>query len=418
MKVKSIYIQCIIVAMGLTFFSCNDYDWDVDHSTTLTAIQEVSCSMPDVLMSINYRDSLEDSGTHLKKGKTVHFEWSKVSAADYSKVFYEIQFFKASNLEKPFYSYETTSNQIDNFADITEFEINDIAERGEILQNGEATLKWRVRASNGVVETFSPVYDMKIKRPAGFARYPSAIYFLGSAVEGVDDVVYYAPRMRNLKKLVMNGTTKEYRETGEYNTFSYLQDGEFYFLEKLSGDTIYRRFTLSENNDIVEVFGGQAIQQVKTIKNNAIHKVQLNFKTGKGTVTAIDNVELWYNGSVNGSLGSLTLADAKTPVWTLTHYLELSGTTISKFRYKFRMLETDRSGTSTYNYWGYESVNAVNQATNSPASYFYLYPTDDTTSNCFKFQESGHDKKTLEFTLDMRTLTDYYTHSIKEVKTN
>lgn len=415
MKMKSIYAQCIMV-MGLVFFSCSDYNQDVDHNTSLTSINEVICSMPDVIMDVNYKDSLGESGSHLNKGRVVHFEWDQVKTSDFSKIFYEIQFFNINEEKTPFYSYKTTWNQTDNFADITEFEMNGIAESGGVKQNTEVTLKWRVRASNGINEIFSPFYNMKIKRPDGFARYPSELYYVGSAVEGIKDTVFYAPKLKNLKTMHQVGSNKEYRDNGEYNVFTYLGDGDLYLIEKLSGDSIYRRFTISENNDLIEVLANE--QPIKPVKKGAMHRIHVNFKTGKAKIVAIDNLELWYNGSVNGSLGSFSLEDPKTPVWTLTHYMELSGTAISKYRYKFRTLETDHSGNSDYQYWGYETTTAVNQTPNSPVNYFYLYPADGSTNNCFKFQDNGHDKKNLRFTVDLRVSTDYYTHSIKEIKTN
>lgn len=410
MKTKLIYIYGLICT-ALMFSACNDYDWDVNHNTTLTPLTSVS-GADRIVMTTNYRDSLNNNGNVVNSGQTYSLTWDKVTAADYSKVFYEVEMYTSGDLTSPFYVYKTTSNKIDNFANITERDWNIIAERAGIAQSSEGEIQWRIKASNGINTVYSDYKKLTLSRPAGYAKFPDDLYILGSATVG-GDTIQRATIFRKIQSKIP-GTSDPtlYKKTGEYNLITYLKDGEFSIIEKLETGFGYRRFAITSDNKLVEITKGQSDVKSKAITGNKMHRIYVDFKNQIARVTEVKSLDLWYGGT-DSAIGTLSLEEENTPVWTLSQYIEFSGSTIAKHKYKFRMSEADANGLISYSFWGYEdATGGTNPTAQTAANYYYLYQTDAlTSSSCYKFMTS-QDKKTLSFRVDFRTSIDYYTHSV------
>ena len=392
MKTKYISIFLVVAAM---LSSCDNFEWDFDHETTLSAF-EISSTDQSASIVINYADSTENFGNEIK------LEWSKSEAADYSTVFYEVLFYNPENLETPAHRAMTTKGQIENFLVLTEKELNVIAERVGIPQSGTGDIIWKVHASNGIAEKASNNNKkITVSRPDGFAYYPEKMLITGSAVVSE-------------KALVMKRIVQREVYTGEYELFFYLSEGDFYLTEQGTG----RRFYITEEGRFTELFGTEKETQKNTIlSKNKIHRVKIDMKKSTAIAVVIESVAVWYSGT-NDILGEMQQEDASIPYWTLTKQLELvNNAGFPDYRYKFRIGQKNMKGESSFSFWGYSTTTAPSQGANTPASYFYLYEVDDSRSNfCYKFSQTGHDQSVLNFGVDFRAESDAFEHSITIVE--
>lgn len=395
---------CLLVLSG-----CNDYDWDVDNNTTLTPLSGIN-GPEETLMTVNYRDSVSLDNTVLKEGETISFNWEKVKAADYSKVFYEVQYFTSADQSTPFYIKKTGNNKIDHSLQITEREWNSILELSGLPQNAEGEVYWCVYASNGVNHVESERRKIKVKRPDGFARYPDEIRLTGTANEAGETFKYGIPLDKLNSGYLNNKGEMKFSHNGQYGGFIYLADGQFTLQEKVEGTTLIRRFQITEGGELKELVADQTTVNTP-VSAGKMHRVWIDFKSQQAKIQEVEEVTLYYYGT-NGSLGSFSQPDKRQAIWTLPLYLELSGTSATKYKYKFSMKMKDHSGNEDWVYWGSFEKTAVNQRPESPATYYYLSETDDSGDYCFKFRNTGHDKRNVVFHLDCSTGIANYTHTI------
>ncbi|MDR0540925.1 MAG: hypothetical protein LBH19_01795 [Dysgonamonadaceae bacterium] len=384
----------LLLAVTACCTSCYNYDWDVKHETSLSAF---SISTPDLqkTIEVNYADSAANFGSETR------LEWGKCASADFSKVFYEVQFYNAGSPDVIIHKQITGYGQIENFLVLNEKDLNIIAEKAGIAPNSTGDVQWKVRAANGVNEIFSDNSKMlTVTRPAGFAYYPEKMMATGVAV---------GEKVMELKQI----QSKD-KYTGEYELFLYLSDGQFYLTEKGSD----RRFYISADGVLKELFGEEKQSLVNnSITAGKIHRVKINLKTATAVFVAVEAVDVWYSGT-NDILGSLQQSDVQIPYWTLTQPVELVGEgAATDYRYKFRLTQKNMAGQQSSSFWGYSAITAPNQSVTSQLSYFYLYEVDDSQSNyCYKFSRTDHNRHTLKIDVDFRPETEQFTHRITVVE--
>ena len=392
MKTRYISIFLVVAAM---LSSCDNFEWDFDHETTLSTF-EITSPDQSANIIINYADSTTNFGDEIK------LEWSKVEAADFSSVFYEVSFYNPGNLDVPAHKMITGFGQIENFLVLTEKDLNIIAEKAGISQNSTGDIIWKVRASNGIAEQISDNYKkITVSRPDGFAYYPEKMLIVGNAVN--------TEKSLELKRIVQREVY-----TGEYELFFYLSEGDFYLTEQGTD----RRFYITEEGRFTELFGSEKESQKNTtLSKNKIHRVKIDMKKSTALAVAIESVAVWYSGT-DDILGEMQQEDASIPYWTLTKKLELvNNAGFPDYRYKFRIGQKNMKGESSFSFWGYSTLSAPSQGANTQPSYFYLYEVDDSRSNfCYKFSQTGHDQSVLNFGVDFQAESDAFKHSITIVE--
>lgn len=386
--------------MGLTFSSCNDYDWDKDNTTTLTAINITSTDENIALEASTIDFAKED-------GRSVELKWDRVKAADLSAVYYEVWFYTADE-DEPFHKEKTERNQHSNFLTLYEKQLNIIAERAGIAQEKTGTIKWKVFASNGVIRELSEDFkSLTITRPKGFAYVPSELYLMGSGTSAGDDP---SKAILMKKNLIFDRNTRVFLDTitGGFDAFVSLGEGNVYLMEKVS-DTRFRYFSVSNG----ALSDGKS--EIATIEKGKMHRVSVNFRKETAHYAAIEEVGVWYSGT-NSLLGVMTQADETRPVWNLEKYFEVVN---RDYRYKFRLKEKNENGDSSYSFWGPDAKTVNSQGSTTEAWYFYAVEVDNSQSDyCYKFNnlEGLHDKKTLNITFNLSSSLQAYTHSIAVIK--
>lgn len=373
------YIQYVL-GLVLTLSSCSNFDWDDNSETTLSAFSVEGAPMNVTVTSEN-------------KEELQKLEWEKSHADNYSMVFYKIQFSSTEDFSQVFYTVETKSIGSENFMELTNDELNQIAEKAGIGQSTTGTIYWKVRASNGInaIES-SNSGKIVITRPLGYAYNPSELYLMGTATAAGDDYTKVIPM-----KMVATGN-----ESGIFEIFTSLKEGSLYFVEKLA-DKTYRRFAVNASS-LVE--GTEVSTQ--PLEKDCIHRIRVDFNQASASMTKISKVEVWYDGTKE-VLGTMQLKSAAQPIWTVTAAFAAVS---NNYKYKFRIQETDAEGASTYVYWGYSKDTSLEQSASSPADYFYAYEVDDSSSYCYRFNKKSHNNQNLTIELNMQPSIKQYTHSV------
>jgi tRNA(Leu) C34 or U34 (ribose-2'-O)-methylase TrmL len=375
--------------------SCYDYDWKFDHETTLSDFNITSADNT-MNMTVNYADSTNNAG------RQIQLDWTMSAAGDYSKVFYEVLFYRPQDLSTPVYKIASGLGQTRNYVVLNERDLNVVAEKAGIPQSAGGDVIWKVRASNGVSELITDEYKtISITRPAGFAYYPEKIVVAGTAVNAEKPIVL---------KRIMQGENF----TGEYESFFYLGEGNFYLTEKGTD----RRLYITQEGELKELFGTEKETLVNApVTNNKIHRIKINLKKSIAITVSIESVGLWYSG-INDVMAELQQEDIQIPYWSHTRKLELvSSGALSDYRYKFRISQKNMKGENSVSFWGYSSISAPNQSETSLPAYFRLYEVDSSQSNyCYKFSRSGHDQINLKIDVDFRPEADFFRHYITVIK--
>ena len=356
----------ILSGICLLLASCTDFDWHQEHDTLLTPFDITS---PDIDVDLTAPD------TDFNESHTI--EWSASHAADYSQVFYKVLFSAAGDFDNPDYTLVPAQIGTDNSVSVNNTELNIIAEAAGIPQNGAGSVKWTVRASNGIAEEFaSDVRTMTVSRPAGFAYIPASMTVRNAA-----------------------GTTAMRRlADGVFESYIYL-DGEC-TLAPEGENRIYgiTGSTLAANTSVTPVSSGK------------IHHIVIDFNTATASLGAVESVALWYSGT-GSVLAELEPSESLSSVWSSTFLFE---SVDGNLLYKFLFTEKDATGNITDRFFGYSSSVSRPQTATSPASYFYLVPdasgySDDYT---YSLNRTLHDGRMLTVTVDMSAASEAYTHSI------
>lgn len=358
------------VSVCLLLTSCTDFDWNQNHDTTLTGF-DITTS--DIAVDLAAEDA-DMEEIHV-------IEWNKSHAADYTQVFYKVLFSANGDFENSDYTLEPAQIGLDTKVELSNRTLNIIAEAAGIDQNSAGTLKWTVRATNGVASTMAEsVHSLSVTRPAGFAYIPDE-------VDLADD----------------NGTVSPLKlvAPGVFEGFVYLRDGNYHVADRsaTSGRTYgVNGSSLCMNADINPVKAGK------------IHHVTVDFNQASAYVAAVDKVGLWYSGA-NDVIADMTPAENNTAMWSTTFLFESIN---NDLRYKFRFTEDDNTGNRVERFYGYSSAVSRPQTSTSPASYFYLFEeqVSSQSSYTFSLNRTLHNGKNLSVSVDMRPMVDNYTHSI------
>jgi hypothetical protein len=382
---KSIKFSLLSVAATL-LTACYNYDWKEDLNTSLTPVM-ITAGDIQANMLVNYRDSTTSGNTYI-------LSWEKASAADYSTVFYKVLFYMVDEAS-PVHVVIPEKNGVENQLNLSERELNIIAEKAGIAQNATGNIHWKVYASNGINEIYAAESrTIAISRPDGYAYYPEQLYILGSATP-------YGTVESNVA-LLRKVTTSE------YCAYVHLSDGRFYIKEK---DRL-RRFLINDDNTFRELGEDEAGATNVPVTPGMIHFVSLDFKNLTARLASIDRVELWYSG-INNVWGELEQLKPGYPVWSLIKDVVLVNyPSLLDFRYKFRLSETDMKGDSYYHFLGSSVSTMLNISDNTADSYFAVYDRDDSRSSfCYKFALK-HNNATLQIDLDLQSGIDFYRHYI------
>lgn len=370
-KIAAVAITTAVAGAAMT--SCTDFEWHDDHETTLTEFDIVSEDVPAVVINAD-KSNLDDSYT---------LSWSASTAGDYTQVFYKVVFSIDGDFSNPAYELEPEQMGVANTLTLSNRSINIAAERAGIKQGATGTLKWTVRATNGVaMRMCNSVKTITVTRPTGFAYNPEGVTLKG---EGINPIA-------TLRK-----------GDGEFEIFALLNGGEYRLTE--DGSAIGRYFGIN-GNELTED------ATFKAVTPGAIHHIKFNFNDATASVKAVKEVGLWYSAA-NDVVAVMQQAADKSAVWSTDYEFNAVK---NDYRYKFRMTEADGAGVESNVFYGYSSAVAGFQNSSSPTTYFYLFaePGESQSSYCFRFNNTGlHGGKTLRITADFTGADGNFFHKVE-----
>lgn len=369
--------------LGLFLCSCLAVSCSEDETTPVT-IGDFQVLTPDLEVTISYTDT--------DPGEYVDLSWDRAKASDGTTVFYEVQFAgKDKNFDTPSMTITPDKLGYANLVQLSQQQMNVVAERTGIrpLQTGE--IYWRVRAITGLVEHVnSTVRTIKVTRQGGFAETPKAIFVYGEAT-GQSDIANAIP---------LKQTTDS-----EYEGFMKLCNGTYSFVNAKEGDI---RSFRADGTDLVEEDNG-------TIEgNNKIYHVVLNFTKATCTINEVKSFNLWW---VDNTLVPLTFVGNST--WELTNY-ELQWVKFGRGKsqmYKFQMIETDKDGNEIVVPFGsYNKTPPAENPTETTAPDYWTMDMVDPTATIgeytFKFNLS-YEAQLVDIRVMLQPEPESYFHSVK-----
>lgn len=360
-----------ILAVCAAMTSCTDFDWDTNHETTLSGFDiesgDIAVDLTDGSVLPDYEHTIS---------------WNASKAEDYSQVFYKVLFSTDGDFSNPVYELEPAKIGTENSLKISNRTLNIIAEAAGVPQSSTGSVKWTVKASNGINSIFAgSVHTLTVTRPEGFAFIPENVA-LRNADEGTS----------MMKKL----------SDGVFEVFAYMGDGNFDIVEQGASGKAHT-YGISGNT----LVSGSLVTAVSKGK---VHHLTIDFNKAKATITSVEEVAVWYSGA-NDVIAVMNPFDDNTARWRSTFLFEMVD---SDLRYKFRFTEKDASGAVATKFYGYASVTSRPQTGSSPASYFYLVPEagESQSDYCFSFNRTLHRDKQLTLVVDMSPEIDNYTHTV------
>ena len=369
--------------LGLFLCSCLAVSCSEDETTPVT-IGDFQVLTPDLEVTISYTDT--------DPGEYVDLSWDRAKASDGTTVFYEVQFAgKDKNFDTPSMTITPDKLGYANVVQLSQQQMNIVAERTGIrpLQTGE--IYWRVRAITGLVEHVnSTVRTIKVTRQGGFAETPKAIFVYGEAT-GQSDIANAIP---------LKQTTES-----EYEGFMKLGNGTYSFVNAKEGDI---RSFRADGTDLVEEDNG-------TIEgNNKIYHVVLNFTKATCTINEVKSFNLWW---VDNTLVPLTFIANST--WELTNY-ELQWVKFGRGKsqmYKFQMIETDKDGNEIVVPFGsYNKTPPAENPTETTVPDYWTMDMVDPTATIgeytFKFNLS-YEAQLVDIRVMLQPEPESYFHSVK-----
>ncbi|CAH0152418.1 MULTISPECIES: SusE domain-containing protein [unclassified Pedobacter] len=358
----------------LFLFSCKK-----DHiDNVTTTISQPTLSAPSNNTLVNLSPS---------SNAVVTFEWNPATTGNYTLPFYKVVFDKENgDFSKPAYAGIPAKVGTDNKLSLSHKEMNKIAAAAGITELGSGKVKWQVIASNGVITATSGSGILELKRPAGFAENPAAVFITGSATEGGADLL----KAQSFKKL----------SDGVFELYTSLNAGTYKMVDKTTGTPL--NFVI----DAGIIKQGTEVSSPATTKTT--YRINLDFNKSTATFTEIQSVGLWFSGY--NKIQTTLIYDA-AGIWKgvdvpIAWKVEPWG---KDERYKFRVTEKDAAGNITIKNWGSAVNDNVRATSTSPASYFLLKEVDNSQYDyTYKFAAEAQ-KTDIEFRLQS---TADYTHKV------
>lgn len=369
----------IFVSFLFAFVACNkDENLKDTKVTAVNALYEPTNAKSVVLQS--------------SASASLYFEWEPAKAEDSGMVLYEVAFDKeGGDFSAPIYRMASDNNGGYNHATLTHKQLNKIAGMAGIESAATGKLIWTVFSSKGINDVKAvESRTLEITRLAGFADVPVDVFVTGEGSEGGNDLS---------KASIMKATAN-----GEFEVYTKLTAGKAYFLTDAKVGTP-RKFYI-ENGLLKE--GTTTMTATKT----GVYRINLDFNVGSAVYTEITDMQLFFcpTNSFLFSLPYLAKGEWKATSQPITFKQEGWG---RDERYKFKMTTINSAGETKEEWWGTPNTDSRPNSS-SPASYYYLYPVDNSQWDG-KFKFAGEIDNSLADVSVLLQAENPYTHLIVKV---
>jgi hypothetical protein len=376
---KSLLVKLTIIAsFFLAFTSCQKDELSNTKVTAVKTLYEPTNGKSVVLQS--------------SASASLYFEWEPAKAEDSGMVLYEVAFDKeGGDFTNPIYRMASDNNGGYNHATISHKQLNKIAAMAGIQSAATGKLIWTVFSSKGINDVKADENrTIELTRLAGFAEVPVDVYVTGEGAEGGADLT---------KASIMKSTAN-----GEFEVYTKLTAGKTYFFTDAKVGSPRKFYT--DKGLLKEGTTGS------TVTKTGVYRVKLDFNVGSSVYTEITNIELFFcpTNAFLFSLDYQAKGEWKASSKPITFKQEGWG---RDERYKFKMTTINGAGETVEEWLGTPNTDSRPTAS-SPASYYYLYPVDNSQWNG-KFKFAGEMDMAL---VDVRVLLQAdapYTHEIKKV---
>jgi len=303
-------------------------------------------------------------------GPSIVFKWEPSATQDL--VLYEVAFDKANgDFSKPIYKVLSDGSGIQTQATITQKVLNTIASLAGVAASSTGTFKWAVivsKATNAKVSTVN--HTIQVTRPAGFAIVPDSLFLTGSSTEQGTDAS---------KAIAFKNTGN-----GTFELYTSLQAGTYTMIDKRTGTpTVY---SIQNNTNVV------ANGSTTVTGNKAVYRIDIDLSNAAANLTQIVSVGLWSapDNKIWFTLPYIGNSQWELDNWPLVIPAESYG---NDSRYKYQFTTINSAGVQSLEWYG--SINSDNPdpGPTSPASYYYMYPVDNSQFNyCFKIDPNDNNK--------------------------
>ena len=376
---KSLLVKLTIIAsFFLAFVSCQKDELSNTKVTAVKSLYEPTNGKSVVLQS--------------SASASLYFEWEPAKAEDSGMVLYEIAFDKeGGDFTAPIYRMASDNNGGYNHATISHKQLNKIAAMAGIQSAATGKLIWTVFSSKGINDVKADESrTIELTRLAGFAEVPVDVYVTGEGSEGGADLA---------KASIMKATAN-----GEFEVYTKLTAGKTYFFTDAKVGSPRKFYT--DKGLLKEGTTGS------TVTKTGVYRVKLDFNVGSSVYTEVTNIELFFcpTNAFLFSLDYQAKGEWKASSKPITFKQEGWG---RDERYKFKMTTINGAGETVEEWLGTPNTDSRPTAS-SPASYYYLYPVDNSQWNG-KFKFAGEMDMAL---VDVRVLLQAdapYTHEVKKV---
>jgi len=376
---KSLLVKLTIIAsFFLAFTGCQKDELSNTKVTAVKTLYEPTNGKSVVLQS--------------SASASLYFEWEPAKAEDSGMVLYEVAFDKeGGDFSNPIYRMASDNNGGYNHATISHKQLNKIAAMAGIQSAATGKLIWTVFSSKGINDVKADESrTIELTRLAGFAEVPVDVYVTGEGSEGGADLT---------KASIMKATAN-----GEFEVYTKLTAGKTYFFTDAKVGSPRKFYT--DKGLLKEGTTGS------TVTKTGVYRVKLDFNVGSSIYTEITNIELFFcpTNAFLFSLDYQAKGEWKASSKPITFKQEGWG---RDERYKFKMTTINSAGDTVEEWLGTPNTDSRPTAS-SPASYYYLYPVDNSQWNG-KFKFAGEMDMAL---VDVRVLLQAdapYTHEVKKV---
>lgn len=376
---KNILVKLAVLASLLVaFIGCKEDELKDTKVTAVKALYEPTEGKSVVLQS--------------SASASLYFEWEPAKAEDSGMVLYEVAFDKVGgDFSAPLYRMASDNNGGYNHATLTHKQLNKIAGMAGIESAATGKLIWTVFSSKGINDIKADTSrTIEITRLSGFADIPVDVFVTGEGSEGGADLS---------KANIMKSTSN-----GEFEIYTKLTAGKTYHFTDAKVGT--PRLFYVQNNLVKE-----GVTTVTTAKTG-VYRINLDFNLGAAVYTEITNMQMFFcptnsflfscDYTANGTWKALSKPITfKTEGWGKDE------------RYKIKMTTINAAGETVGEWWGTPNTDS-RPTSSSPASYYYVFPVDNSQWNGkFKFA-SEIDGSLSDVTVFLQA-TGPYTHEVKKV---